>query len=174
MKLIAEKKSARDKLDALRLVRADGSSTACALPRQGTLPHDLIHYVVESRLPFKSGFLGLVAAGADAEFVLKVVHDKQNPQVETEAVQVESIVEALQTQLWAGAFERDSFIEAAALATAARGKPAFPFDGVDAQAVYDECLRLLDQWNAVPWYGRLELEFRAGGHGAVPQRKTGR
>lgn len=162
VKLIAEKKSARDKQDELRFVRADGSSTCCLLPRQGTLPHDLIHYVVESRLPFRSGFLGLVAAGADAQFVLDVVHDEQNPQVETEAVQVESIVEALQTQLWAGAFDRGSFIEAAALAAAARGKAAFPFEGVGAQAVYDDCLRLLDQWNGVPWYGKLELEFRPG------------
>ena len=110
MKLIAEKKTARDKLDELLFVRRDGSTTRCQLPRQGTLPHDLIHYVVESRLPFRNGFLGLIAAGADAAFVLKVVHDKQNPQVETEAVQVESIVEALQTQLWAGGFDRDSCI----------------------------------------------------------------
>lgn len=162
MKLIAEKKTARDKLDELLFVRRDGSTTRCQLPRQGTLPHDLIHYVVESRLPFRNGFLGLIAAGADAAFVLKVVHDKQNPQVETEAVQVESIVEALQTQLWAGAFDRDRFVEAAALAATARGKAPFPFEGVDAQAVYDDCLRLLEQWNCVPWYGKLELEFRPG------------
>lgn len=170
MRLVAEKKGARDKLDELLFVRRDGSATCCQLPRQGTLPHDLIHYVVESRLPFRNGFLGLVESGADAAFVLKVVHDKQNPQVETEAVQVESIVEALQTQLWVGAFDRDSFVEAAALAATARGKAPFPFEGVDAQAVYDECLRLLDQWNGVPWYGKLELEFQpgAGRTGQIP------
>ena len=53
MKLIAEKKGPRDKADLLRFVRRDGSTSQCALPRQGTLPHDLIHYVVESRLPLR-------------------------------------------------------------------------------------------------------------------------
>ena len=31
-------------------MRRDGSTTGCAMPRQGILPHDLVHYVVESTL----------------------------------------------------------------------------------------------------------------------------
>jgi len=162
VKLIAEKRGVRDKLDDLLFVRQDGSTTRCQLPRQGTLPHDLIHYVVESRLPFRNGFLGLVASGSDAEFVLKMVHDKQNPQVETEAVQVESIVEALQTQLWAGSFEAGTFLEAAALAAEARGTVAFSFGEFDPKEIYERCMLLLDQWNSVPFFGKLELEFKAG------------
>ena len=50
MHLLAEKLGKTDKLDRLRYRRADGSETACPMPRQGTLPHDLVHYIVESRL----------------------------------------------------------------------------------------------------------------------------
>ncbi|WP_017171899.1 hypothetical protein [Xanthomonas phaseoli] len=94
MKLIAEKLGKSDKADRLRFFRADGSETQCAMPRQGTLPHDLIHYIVESALPLKHGFLSQVAAGSDAGFVMQAVHDPSNRSVETESVQAEAIVEA--------------------------------------------------------------------------------
>ena len=57
MRLIAEKRSSRDKYDVLRFVRNNGSATDALMPRQGILPHDLIHYVVESALPLRHGFL---------------------------------------------------------------------------------------------------------------------
>jgi hypothetical protein len=58
MKLIAERLGRNDKLDRLRCIRRDGSETATSMPRQGILPHDLVHYVVESGLGWRHGFLG--------------------------------------------------------------------------------------------------------------------
>lgn len=162
MKLIAEKLGKNDKFDRLRFIRADGSETQCPMPRQGTLPHDLVHYVVESALPLKHGFLSLVAAGSDADFVMQAVHDVANLDVETEAVQAEAIVEALQTQLWCGAFDRESFLEAARLAARARDKPIFEFAGFDPEVLYKRALALLQQWNEVPFHQRMELTFVTG------------
>ena len=162
MKLIAEKLGKSDKLDRLRFIRADGSETHCPMPRQGTLPHDLVHYVVESALPLKHGFLSLVAAGSDAGFVMQAVHDPANLAVDTEAVQAEAIVEALQTQLWGGAFDRESFLEAARLAAAHRNKPAFEFAGLDPELLYKRAMALLQQWGQVPFHQRMELSFVAG------------
>lgn len=48
MRLIATRQGRADRYDQLRCVRRDGSTTGCAMPRQGILPHDLVHYVVES------------------------------------------------------------------------------------------------------------------------------
>jgi hypothetical protein len=162
MKLVVEKRGPRDKYDHLKFVREDGSTTQCQLPRQGTLPHDLIHYIVEDSLPLNNGFLGLIASGSDADFVLKIVHDKLNPRVETEAVQVESIVEALQTQLWAGAFDVNSFLEGAELAASSRGKSAFSFRDLDPRMLYEHAMKLLNSWNSTPFYGKMELYFKAG------------
>ena len=162
MKLIAEKLGKNDKLDRLQFIRADGSETYCPMPRQGTLPHDLVHYVVESALPLKHGFLSLVAAGADAGFVMQTIHDPGSLAVETEAVQVEAIVEALQTQLWGGAFDRRSFMEAARLATASRNKPIFEFAGLDPENLYKRATALLRQWSEIPFHQRMELAFVAG------------
>ena len=111
VKLIAEKLGKTDKYDRLRFVRSDGSQSKISMPRQGTLPHDLVHYVVESALPLKHGFLSLVAAGADALFVMDTVHDRESPAIEADAVQAEAVVEALQTQLWTDTFEMDDFLE---------------------------------------------------------------
>ena len=159
MKLLAEKLGKNDKLDRLRFIRSDGSETLCAMPRQGTLPHDLVHYVVESALPLKHGFLSLIAAGSDAGFVMQAAHDPTNLSVETEAVQAEAIVEALQTQLWGGTFDRESFLQAVLMATTSRNKPVFEFSGNAPEALYCDALLLLDHWNQVPFHQTLELTF---------------
>lgn len=162
MKLIAEKRSQSDKYDVLRFVRNNGTTTETLMPRQGILPHDLVHYVVESTLPLKHGFLSQLARGADAQFVMETVHDRNNPDVEAEAVQAEAIVEGLQAQLWSGAFDVDAFISGAELACTARGKQPFDFSklGLDLEAaLYQRALELNRQWAAAPWHGTLSLEF---------------
>jgi hypothetical protein len=162
MKLIAEKLGKTDKYDRLRFIRSDGSQSEISMPRQGTLPHDLVHYVVESALPLKHGFLSLVAAGGDARFVMQTAHDSTNVAVETQAVQAEAIVEALQAQLWSGAFNREAFLDGVASASAVRGKPAFDFTSMDPQlGLYDSALALLERWGRVPFYQSMELTFEA-------------
>jgi hypothetical protein len=160
MKLVAEKLGRTDKADRLRFVRADGTQTQAAMPRQGTLPHDLVHFVVESALRFERGFLGLIAAGAEAGFVMQAVHDKANTTPGVEAVQAEAVVEALQTQLWAGAFDADAFLDGVASASAARGQPPFAFSGsVAPVSLFEDAQALLERWNGVPFHASLELDF---------------
>lgn len=159
MKLIAEKLGRYAKFDHLRFIRMDGSETNCSMPRQGTLPHDLIHFVVESMLPLKHGFLSLVAAGSDAGFVMQAVHDPTNLAVGTEAAQTESIVEALQTQLWSNTFDNETFLEAVRLSTISRGIEAFDFFDAAPDALYAQARLLLEQWSLLPFHQSLELEF---------------
>ncbi len=161
MKLVAEKLDKSGKYDRLKFVRSDASETQTVMPRQGTLPHDLVHYIVESQLPLQHGFLGLIAAGSDAGFVMQASHDHANPSITTEAVQTEAIVEALQAQLWSGHFDLAAFIDGVSTASAARGKPTFDFTGVDVKTVlYEAALELLERWNCVAHHTSMELRFR--------------
>jgi hypothetical protein len=163
MKIIAEKGSKTDKYDRLRCVRSDGSESSTMMPRQGTLPHDLVHFVVESALPLQHGFLSLVAAGAEVNYAMKIVHDTTNENVKTQAVQAEAIVEALQTQLWAGYFNLDAFLLGVRSACAARNKPTFDFAGINAQEkLFEAALALKARWEQVPHRQNLMLEFVAG------------
>jgi hypothetical protein len=160
MKLIAEKLGKADKMDRLRYVRSDGTASECAMPRQGTLPHDLIHYVIESQLKLKDGFTGLIARGAEPSFAMEVTHELAKKMVCTEAVQVEAIVEALQAQLWSGQFSHEDFLEGVRTACYARDEPTFPFEGVDAEKLlFDKVREVNATWMAVPFHSSMTLEF---------------
>lgn len=160
MKLTAQKLGKSDKLDRLTYQRADGSTTETMMPRQGTLPHDLIHYVVESGLKLSNGFTGLVARGANATFAMETTHDPVGKDVETEAIQVEAIVEALQTQLWSGQFDDADFLEGVRTACMARERPTFAFaDPHAGQCLFDAVLALNAEWQAIPSHGSLTLQF---------------
>lgn len=113
-------------------------------------------------LPLKHGFLSLVAAGSDAGFVMQAVHDPSNLAVGTEAAQTEAIVEALQTQLWSGTFDHESFLEAVRLSTASRGIEAFEFFDIAPDTLYAQAKLLLEQWSQLPFHQSLELQFSAG------------
>lgn len=160
MKLIAEKLGKTDKLDRLGYVREDGSLIACLMPRQGILPHDLIHFVVESELQLKDGFTRLIAQGADAALATQLSHGLAEKMAGTEAIQVEAIVEALQTQLWAGQFSPEDFAEGVRTACLARDQPTFYFGGAHIPAcLFEKAGELNTQWAALPYYGSLTLQF---------------
>jgi hypothetical protein len=159
MKLIARKMEAAVKLDRLRVVRDDGSETTCEMPRQGVLPHDLVHAVVESHLNLREGFLGLVAKGADIAFAEKNFRDYIDPERHFEVAQAESVVEGLQTQLWNGAFDFTAFIAGVQSACAMRGVVSPLMTEADGQAMFDRAVRLNGQWQQVSAKAEFMLMF---------------
>jgi hypothetical protein len=160
LKLIATKQGKADKYDTLRCVRRDGSEAVSQLPRQGILPHDLVHFVVESELGWRNGFLGLVAAGADIASLLDYLHDPHNREAADQATHVEALVESLQAQLWSGAFDAAQFAEGLKGACEARGRSVPDLAGVDVEhALYNRAIELNERWQQVPFYGSLELDM---------------
>lgn len=165
MKMLARKLGKSDKADLLVCTRADGSTTQVAMPRQGVLPHDLLHYVVETALPFRHGFLSQVADGASIAFDSGVSYVEGPERHVVESGQVESVVEALQSQLWAGAFDREAFLDGVRLACESRRLPAPALPDLDFEALLFERARALnDAWMQVPHQQSMALVFeRAGG-----------
>ena len=161
MKLVAVKHSKNDRYDTLRCIRRDGSQTSAQMPRQGVLPHDLIHYVVEGMLLFKHGFLGLVAGGADMSFAMDAAHHPDNPGIGEQAPQVEAIVESLQAQIWAGSFDNAQFYEGVQGACSMRGSPMPNLASLPNGPVqlYEEVIRLGQQWATVPYHGEMTLQL---------------
>jgi hypothetical protein len=160
MKLIAAKLAASAKADRLQYRRDDGTTCENAMPRQGILPHDLIHYIVESQLGLANGFLSLVARGADASFAMQTTHDANNRDIERQAIQVEAVVEALQTQLWNGAFDPEAFAYGVQTASHARGVEPASLDPAQAESlVYAPAIELHRQWSALPTHASIEWTF---------------
>jgi hypothetical protein len=158
MQLIATRGAPNDKHDHLRCVRTDGSTTECAMPRQGALPHDLVHALVESALGFSDGFMGLVARGADIAFAEKNFHEYVDPVRHAQVAQAESVVEALQTQLWSGAFDADAFAYGVETACAMR-KVAMPDLAACDAALFDRVVALGRAWSALPNRAQWTLSF---------------
>jgi hypothetical protein len=160
MKLVATKGLPHDKTDRLQYLRDDGSSCENAMPRQGILPHDLVHFVVESGLGLGNGFLSLVARGANAAYVMEQAHERRNEEIERQAIQAEALVEALQTQLWNGGFDREAFLFGVATASRYRGVEPPPLEGLDLEAVlYTAAAELHRKWSQLPARASMALEF---------------
>lgn len=162
MKLIVNKAGNSEKYDTLRCVRRDASETSTSMPRQGVLPHDLIHYVVESALDYRHGFLGMVAAGAEISFAMEQSHGALPAGLADQASHAESLVESLQAQLWSGCFDQAMFDAGLESACAMRGcaVPALPQAGGGA-VLYEAVLALSQRWQALPSYATLELDMPA-------------
>jgi len=160
MKMLARKLGKAERSDLLVCTRTDGSTTQVAMPRQGVLPHDLVHWVVESALPFRHGFLSQVADGASIAFDAGVSYVVGPERHVVESGQVESVVEALQTQLWAGAFDAAAFLEGVRLACESRQlpAPALPETGLEA-LLFERARELHARWMQVPPQQSLALVF---------------
>jgi hypothetical protein len=160
MQLIATRLGNSDKHDRLRCVRADGSASEVAMPRQGALPHDLIHLVVESALGFDNGFIGLVSRGADIDFAGKQFHEYIDPERHAQVAQAESVVESLQAQLWSGAFDAGSFQYGVETACSMRGVAKPDFSSCDPRtALFDRVVALGRAWSALPSHAQWTLAF---------------
>lgn len=79
------------KYDRMVIVRGDATETIDC-PKQRIIPHDMVHYAVESTL-HKRGFLGRVRDGEAADFRMAA---------ESESDGVERLVEVFQGDAWSG------------------------------------------------------------------------
>ncbi len=138
------------KYDALTLTRSDGTSELIRCPKQGMIPHEMVHFAVEKTLVAK-GFLGRIGKG-----------ETLAPMAPTEPSEaIERIVEVLQAEVWSGAQSTEDFIALYERACAVRGHPVVPVDAAVHQALRAELSRLTALWDAVPLRGSLTLVLEA-------------
>ncbi len=135
------------KYDRLLIVRADGSSPPpIDCPKQGIIPHDMVHFAVEQVLAAR-GFLGSVAMGGDAGYAPG----------DASAEAVERLVETIQAEAWSGPAEAQDLIDLYHVACDARGHAAVPVDAGAIAAIRANMAELTARWAAVPVGGTLAL-----------------
>ena len=89
---------------------------------------------------------------------MEEIHDVTSHKVSVEAVQVEAIVEALQTQLWSGAFDEEMFLYAVEMACTARKTMAPVWQDENVKGLlFQRALELATEWQAVPVSSAFEL-----------------
>ena len=108
MRITITKGEREDRLD---LERTDGSSAFTRFPHKGPIPHDFVHYAVESELGFDRGFWGLVEAGRHPDEIQEMAKAAGHASAKraevpaadfVPAIQVERIVEAFEADHWSG------------------------------------------------------------------------
>lgn len=138
------------KYDTMDVVRPDGSSERIQCPKQGIIPHDMVHYAVEHTLQTR-GFLHRVKEGEAATF-------RMTPEAESDSV--ERLVEALQGDAWSGGQSSDTeILEMYQVTCSARQCPALDLCPLDVEAVRAAIQSLTKAWSAIPVHGSLELKL---------------
>ncbi len=97
--------------DSLVCERPDGTSTHGAMPKQGILPHDAFHLIVEKTLGWTDAFFGQIAAGASlADTTVRFHPVKKSPAPPPRIRQIEALIACLEAEQWGGASDPAVFI----------------------------------------------------------------
>ena len=140
----------RGKYDRMDVIRANSPIASINCPKQGIIPHDMVHYAVESVLR-KRGFIGRVGAGEAASL-------RMLPEAESDSV--ERLVEVFQADGWAGWNGAPvDLLELYRVTCRARACPAFAVTGDDIEAVRVRILELTAQWHTTAEGQTLTLMF---------------
>jgi hypothetical protein len=137
------------KHDDLLIERDGRAPQSIQCPKQGIIPHDMVHYAVESTLAHR-GFLSQVAEGGAAGF--------EASGGETEEA-VERLVETFQAELWGGRVDPAELIATYEHACGARGHAVASITPDDVEAIRTRLDTLGSQWAQVPVGGALALRF---------------
>lgn len=138
------------KHDRMEVWRDGGVVGRIECPKQGIIPHDMIHFAVETVL-HKRGFIGRVLAGEAASFRMEA---------ESESDGVERLVEVFQADGWSGWHSAPAdMLDLYRVTCEARQCPALKVDASDIEAVRARILELTAQWQALAVGGTLGLEF---------------
>lgn len=136
-----------DRMDVLR----DGvvaESLQC--PKQGIIPHDMVHFAVESTLR-KRGFVTRVLDGETASF-------RMEPEGESDGV--ERLVEVFQGDGWSGwNSSPDDMLALYQVTCRARACEPLAVTRQDIEAVRQRILELTAQWQAVAVGKSLAVEL---------------
>ena len=132
------------------LVERDGAAEAVECPKQRIIPHDMVHYAVESTLQAR-GFLGRVRDGEAANFRMVA---------EAESDGVERLVEVFQGDAWSGGESTpEDMIALYQVTCIERQCPPLEVNAEDIDAIRLRITQLDRQWQALPVGGTVTLEL---------------
>jgi hypothetical protein len=154
------KASSAAQADTITCVRPDGSTTTLEMPRQGILPHDAFHFVVETTLSWHDGLFGQVGRGAALEDIVEKLHRQSGAWSKiTQALQTEALVDCLQAEQWGGASDPATFAEKLVLACRRRAVVPPDITAEEVERLRAALREFGAAWRPLPPGGSLERTF---------------
>jgi len=134
----------------MEIFRPDHGIESVQCPKQRIIPHDMVHYVVESTLQ-KRGFLSRVRDGETANFQM---------QAEADSDSVERLVEVIQGDAWSGGTSKPEDMLDLYLVTCNERKcTCLPITEADIESIRKCFADLSKQWESVAVGSTLIIEF---------------
>ncbi len=124
MKLIITKGKTSDEV---AVHHPDGQVDTSEFPKQGVVPHDAVHWIVEGQLAMASAFWGTVSSGLSIESVAGLAKEGGHASAKraglpdaaiVEMVQAERLVECFEADMWSTPSTPEVFREVLAAACA--------------------------------------------------------
>jgi hypothetical protein len=141
------------KHDKMEVIRNGALADTIECPKQGIIPHDMVHFAVESTLE-KQGFIGRVLGGEAATFQMVA---------ESESDGVERLVEVFQADGWSGwSSAPEDMLGLYQVTCNARHCEPLAIQAHDIEAVRKRILELTAQWQSVSSGKSLVLQFEHG------------
>jgi hypothetical protein len=137
------------KYDELTIVRSDGTAEIISCPKQGIVPHDMVHYAVESMLVHQ-GFLSLVKEGQTVAFTTGGGDSEEA---------IERLVETFQAEMWGGRVSAADLLSMYEHACESRGHPIVAISPDDVEAIRERLDEPTLQWDALPKNHALTVRF---------------
>ncbi len=148
------------KADLLTCIRDDGTETKGPMPRQGILPHDAFHFVVETTLGWHDAFFGHIARGLSLDQIeLKRTGQQPDWSKSGQALQSESLVECLQAEQWGGASDPQTFRATLAITCRQRSVAAPLLDDEQLRHIREALRKFGAAWRPLAPGGVLEKTF---------------
>lgn len=138
------------KYDRMIVERPDGSKETLDCPKQRIIPHEMVHYAVESVLD-KRGFLTRVKAGEAADMRMRGTAESDG---------VERLVEVFQGDGWSGgATPVAEMLDLYHVTCSERACPALPVTADDIAAIRSRIEELEGIWQPLAIGQSLVLEL---------------
>jgi hypothetical protein len=156
------------------ITRDDGAVLETTSPGAADrVPHDLIHYVVESQLQFDDGFWGRVASGATFSSMRVIEPAKRRlpraqrvprPDPKRKGVHEAEVLVGLLYDIWNGTAEREWGSTRRFLDNVHSPRTRSRADELDMNAIQRVCEaldRICSEWKDVPTGGELRVMWTA-------------
>lgn len=140
----------RGKYDRMAVLRPGVPADTLDCPKQGIIPHDMVHYAVESTL-HRRGFIGRVHNGEPVAFQM---------QGDAESDGVERLVEVFQADGWSGWNTPPAdMLDLYQVTCRARACAPLPVRVDDVDAIRSRLLELTARWEPLAAGESLTLRF---------------
>ena len=155
--------------DWIEIFRDQNSTEKTSFPKKGAIPHDAVHFIVETELELRNGFWGMIADGvraADIQDIAKKAGHASAARARlpdaniVELLQAERLVECFEADIWSGSDDVELFQDIARAACESSFVPDMQISADTILAIRSQLKKFEARWTGAPIGHTVTFEWR--------------